>query len=62
MTKTRTSIRVKTRRADKAAQDISVKSRTHSVHMSLRETVALKRFKGLMGKNAGKLSFSEHCG
>ena len=60
MTETRTSIRVDTRRADKAAQDIGVKSRAHSVHMSLREIVALKRFKGLMWKNAGKLSFSGH--
>ena len=61
MTKTRTWIRVDTRRADKAAQGVRMKSRTHSIHMSLRENVALKRFKGLMGKNAGKLSFSGHC-
>jgi len=35
-----------------------VKTRTEAVHVALREVVALKRFKDLMKKNAGKLKFS----
>jgi hypothetical protein len=35
-----------------------VKSRTEAISVSLREIVALKRFKNLMRKNAGKVSFS----
>jgi hypothetical protein len=38
----------------------SIKSRTEAVHLTLREVVALKRFKNLMRKNAGKLSFAGH--
>jgi hypothetical protein len=37
-----------------------VKSRTEAVHVALREIVALKRFKNLMRKYAGKLSFAGH--
>jgi hypothetical protein len=37
-----------------------VKSRTEAVHVALCEIVALKRFKELMKKNAGKLSFAGH--
>jgi Arc/MetJ family transcription regulator len=61
MAANRTSIRLDIHRADEAAKVLGVKSRTEAVHMSLREIVALKRFKGLMRKNAGKLSFSGHC-
>jgi Arc/MetJ family transcription regulator len=52
-----TSIRLDTRLADEAARIFGVKSRTEAVHIALREIVALKRFKNLMKKNAGKLSF-----
>jgi Arc/MetJ family transcription regulator len=54
---TMTSIRLDTRLADEAAKILGVKSRTEAVHIALREIVALKRFKNLMKKNAGKLPF-----
>ncbi len=54
---TMTSIRLDTHLADEAAKILGVKSRTEAVHLALREIVALKRFKNLMKKNAGKLSF-----
>ena len=52
-----TSIRLDTHLADEAAQVLGVKNRTEAVHAALREIVALKRFKNLMAKNAGKLTF-----
>ena len=52
-----TSIRLDTCLADEAAKILGVKSRTEAVHIALGEIVALKRFKNLMKKNAGKLSF-----
>jgi Arc/MetJ family transcription regulator len=52
-----TSIRLDARLADEAAKILGVKSRTEAVHIALREIVALERFKKLMKKNAGKLSF-----
>ncbi len=52
-----TTIRLDTRLADQAARILGVKSRTEAVHIALWEIVALKRFKTLMKKNAGKLSF-----
>jgi Arc/MetJ family transcription regulator len=55
-----TSIRLDTHLADEAAKLLGVKSRTEAVHTALREIVALKRFKKLMRKNAGKLSFAAH--
>lgn len=55
---TMTSIRLDTRLADEAAKVLGVKSRTEAIHVSLKEVVALKRFKNLMRKNAGKLSFA----
>ena len=55
-----TSIRLDIRLADEAAKVLGVKSRTEAVHMALREIVALKRFKDLTKKNAGKLSFAGH--
>ena len=55
-----TSIRLDTHLADQAAKVLGVKSRTEAVHVALREIVALKRFKELMKKNAGKLSFAGH--
>ena len=57
---TMTSIRLDTQLADEAAKVLGVKSRTEAVHSALREIVALKRFKKLMRKNAGKLSFAGH--
>lgn len=53
-----TSIRLDTRLADEAVKVLRVRSRTEAIHVSLREIVALKRFKNLMRKNAGKLTFS----
>jgi Arc/MetJ family transcription regulator len=55
-----TSIRLDTRLADEAVKVLGVKSRTEAVHMALREILALKRFKRLMRKHAGKLSFPGH--
>jgi Arc/MetJ family transcription regulator len=53
-----TSIRLDTQLADEAAKLLGVKSRTEAVHVALRELVALKRFKNLMKKNAGRLAFA----
>jgi len=53
-----TSIRLDTRLADEAKKLLGVKSRTEAEHVALRELVALKRFKALMKKNEGKLSFA----
>ena len=53
-----TSIRLDTHLADEARKVLGVKSRTEAVHVALREVVALKRFKELMRKHSGKLSFS----
>ena len=60
MAVTMTSIRLDTRLADEAAKVLGAKSRTEAVHAALREMVALKRFKNLMRKNAGKLAFAGH--
>ena len=58
MATTMTSIRLDTRLADESKKLLGVKSRTEAVHVALRELVALKRFKALMKKNEGKLSFA----
>jgi Arc/MetJ family transcription regulator len=58
MAVTMTSIRLDTHLADEAAKVLGAKSRTEAVHVALREIVALKRFKHLMTKHAGKLSFA----
>jgi Arc/MetJ family transcription regulator len=55
--KSMTSIRLDTQLADEAARVLGVGSRTEAVHIALREIVALKKFKNLMTKHAGKLSF-----
>lgn len=60
MAVTMTSIRLDTRLADEAAKELGVKTRTEAVHVALREIVALRRFKQLMTKNAGKLRFEAH--
>jgi Arc/MetJ family transcription regulator len=60
MAVTMTSIRLDTHLADEAAKVLGVKSRTEAVHVALKEIVALKRFKDLMAKHGGKLSFAGH--
>jgi Arc/MetJ family transcription regulator len=60
MAVTITSIRLDTHLADEAAKVLGAKSRTEAVHVALREIVALKRFKDLMAKHGGKLSFRGH--
>jgi Arc/MetJ family transcription regulator len=62
MAATLTSIRLDIHLADQAAKILGVKSRTEAVHVALREIVALKRFKRLMRKHAGKLGFAGHGG
>jgi Arc/MetJ family transcription regulator len=57
MAVTMTSIRLDTDLADEAVKVLKAKSRTDAVHIALREIVALKRFKKLMKKSEGKLSF-----
>lgn len=58
MAVTTRSMRLDTELADEAARVLGVKTRTEAVHAALREIVALKRFKKLMRKYAGKLSFA----
>ncbi len=60
MATTMTSIRLDTQLADEAAHVLGCKSRTEAVHQALREIVALKKFKDLMTKHAGKLMFEGH--
>lgn len=55
-----TSIRLDTHLADEARKILGVRSRTEAVHTALREVVASRRFKALMRKHAGKLSFAAH--
>jgi Arc/MetJ family transcription regulator len=57
MAVTMTSIRLDKNLADEAAKILGVKSRTEAIHVALSEIVALKRFKNLMNKQSGKLSF-----
>jgi hypothetical protein len=57
MALTMTSIRLDTNLADEAAKILGVKSRTEAIHVALSEIVALERFKNLMNKHSGKLSF-----
>jgi Arc/MetJ family transcription regulator len=57
MAVTMTSIRLDTELADEAVKVLGVKTRTEAVHLALREIVALKKFKNLMAKYRGKLSF-----
>lgn len=60
MAVTLTTIRLDAHLADEAAKVLGVKSRTEAVDVALREIeiVALKRFKRLMRKHAGKLTFA----
>ncbi len=52
------AIRLDKRLVDEAARALGAKSRTEAVHIALREVVALRRFKKLMKKHAGKLKFA----
>jgi Arc/MetJ family transcription regulator len=60
MSETMTSIRINARLLDEATRILGAKSRTEAVHIVLREIVALRRFKKLMKKDAGKLKFAGH--
>jgi Arc/MetJ family transcription regulator len=60
MAVTMTNIRLDTDLADEAVKVLGAKSRTDAVHIALREIVALKRFKKLMKKHQGKLSFEAY--
>ncbi len=60
MPATITSIRLDTELADQAARVLGVKSRTEAVHVALREVAALRKFKNLMRKDAGKPRFAGH--
>jgi Arc/MetJ family transcription regulator len=53
-----TSIRLDTKLADKAVRVLGAKSRTEAVHIALREIVGTKRFKALIKKYEGKLTFA----
>jgi len=53
-----TSIKLDVQLVDEAAKVLGVKSRTEAVRVALREIVALRRFKNLMRKHAGKLAFT----
>jgi Arc/MetJ family transcription regulator len=60
----RSSIRLDADLANEAAKSLGAKSKTEAVDVALREIVALKRFKKLLKKQAGKLSFdgyTEQC-
>jgi Arc/MetJ family transcription regulator len=52
------TIRLDAQFVDEAAKILGAKSRTDAVHTALREIVALRRFKKLMKKNAGKLDYA----
>jgi Arc/MetJ family transcription regulator len=55
-----TSIRLDTKLADEAVKALGAKSRSEAVHTALREIVALNKFKELMSKHGGKLTFEAH--
>lgn len=57
MAVTTTSIRVNRRLANEAKRVLGVKSHTEAVRIALRDIVALRLFKKLMKKNAGKALF-----
>ncbi len=55
-----TAIRLDTHLADEAVKVLGVKSRSEAFHVALREIVALRHFKVLVKKNAGRLSFADY--
>jgi Arc/MetJ family transcription regulator len=56
----KTTVKLDVRLVDEAVKVLGAKSRTDAVHTTLREIVALHRFKKLMKKHAGKLKFAGH--
>lgn len=58
MSRKMTSIRLDRNLADGAARALHVGSRFEAARVALREIVAMRRFKTLMAKNRGKLSFA----
>jgi len=60
MTAKLTTIRLDTRLADEAKEALGVKTRRTAIHEVLKEIVALRRFKRLMKKHAGKLRFAKY--
>jgi Arc/MetJ family transcription regulator len=60
MPATLTSIRLDKKLADEAKRALGVKTRTEAVHKALEEIARLSRFKKLMKKYAGKLSFENY--
>jgi len=60
VTARRTSVRVDAHLVDEARKLLNVRSRTEAIHTALREVVATRRFRALMRKHAGKLSFAAH--
>ncbi|MCU0578195.1 MAG: type II toxin-antitoxin system VapB family antitoxin [Desulfobacterota bacterium] len=57
MATTMTSIRLNIQLADEAVKVLGAKNRTEAVHLALKEIVALRKFKNLMARHAGKLTF-----
>lgn len=57
MATTMTSIRLNIQLADEAVKVLGAKNRTEAVHLALKEIVALRKFKNLMARHAGKLNF-----
>jgi Arc/MetJ family transcription regulator len=58
MPATLTSIRLDTKLADEAVRALGVSSRTEAVHVALREIVGNQRFKDVIKKYEGKLTFA----
>ncbi len=58
MAVTLTSIRLDTKLADDAVRALGVSSRTEAVHLALREIVGNRRFKDVIRKHEGKLTFA----
>ena len=56
----KTSIKLNRQLVDEAAKALRARSGTDAVHTALREIVALRGFKKLMKKHAGKLEFAGH--
>jgi Arc/MetJ family transcription regulator len=51
-------IKLDARLVDEASKILGAMSRTEAVHLVLGEIVAIRRFKKLMKKHAGKLEFA----
>ena len=57
MATSRTSIRLNKQPADETVKELGLKSRTEAGHMVVKELEALRKFKNLMAKYSGRLSF-----